>query len=217
VSIPHQGPDQASDHKAAQTGSFCAAHRVRRASLVAVYNEPTSHARPRLAVTLRHITRSPLGRPRRTVPPGYRPLAQRMRARPLRSWQRQSAARRPKESRSAPGRPHGGQPVRPPCSAGHGRVAAGPAAAGVGIAPAGPAKTSARRRMRWRPHVLTGLDALSARRRDLEDRLVLQDRSLRAASAGPAAGPGRKPGRPARIRSGTRPRARVAAGGPSGP
>ena len=39
----------------------------------------------------------------------------------------------------------------------------------------------------WRPHVLSGLDALSARRRDLEDRLGLQDRLLRAVSAGPAA------------------------------
>ena len=39
----------------------------------------------------------------------------------------------------------------------------------------------------WRPHVLTGIDALSAQRRDLEDRLGLQDRLLRAASAGPAA------------------------------
>jgi len=39
----------------------------------------------------------------------------------------------------------------------------------------------------WRPHVLTGIDALSAQRRDLEDRLGLQDRLLRAVSAGPAA------------------------------
>ena len=35
--------------------------------------------------------------------------------------------------------------------------------------------------------MLTGIDALSAQRRDLEDRLGLQDRLLRAASAGPAA------------------------------
>jgi len=39
----------------------------------------------------------------------------------------------------------------------------------------------------WRPHVLSGLDALSAQRRDLEDRLGLQDRLLQAVSAGPAA------------------------------
>jgi hypothetical protein len=39
----------------------------------------------------------------------------------------------------------------------------------------------------WRPHVLTGLDALSAQRRDLDDRLGLQDCLLEAASAGPAA------------------------------
>ncbi len=39
----------------------------------------------------------------------------------------------------------------------------------------------------WRPHVLTGIDALSAQRRDLEDRLGLQDRLLRVVSAGPAA------------------------------
>jgi hypothetical protein len=39
----------------------------------------------------------------------------------------------------------------------------------------------------WRPHVLSGLDALSAQRRKLEDRLGLQDRLLRAVSAGPAA------------------------------
>jgi len=38
----------------------------------------------------------------------------------------------------------------------------------------------------WRPHVLTGIDALSAQRRDLEDRLGLQDLLLRAVSAGPA-------------------------------
>jgi hypothetical protein len=39
----------------------------------------------------------------------------------------------------------------------------------------------------WRPHVLAGIDALSAQRRDLEDRLGLQDLLLRAVSAGPAA------------------------------
>ena len=39
----------------------------------------------------------------------------------------------------------------------------------------------------WRPHVLTGIDALSAQRRDLDDRLGLQDHLLRAVSAGPAA------------------------------
>ena len=39
----------------------------------------------------------------------------------------------------------------------------------------------------WRPHVLTGLDALSAQRRDLEDRLGVQDHLLQAAAAGPAA------------------------------
>ena len=39
----------------------------------------------------------------------------------------------------------------------------------------------------WRPHVLTGIDALSAQRRDLDDRLGLQERLLQAASAGPAA------------------------------
>jgi hypothetical protein len=39
----------------------------------------------------------------------------------------------------------------------------------------------------WRPHVLSGLDALSAQRRDLEDRLALQDCLLQAVSAGPAA------------------------------
>jgi hypothetical protein len=38
----------------------------------------------------------------------------------------------------------------------------------------------------WRPNVLTGIDALSAQRRDLEDRLGLQDRLLQVASAGPA-------------------------------
>ncbi len=39
----------------------------------------------------------------------------------------------------------------------------------------------------WRPHVRTGIDALSAQRRDLQDRLGLQDRLLDAVSAGPAA------------------------------
>lgn len=39
----------------------------------------------------------------------------------------------------------------------------------------------------WRPHVLTGIDALSAQRRDLEDRLGLQDCLLQVVSAGPAA------------------------------
>jgi hypothetical protein len=39
----------------------------------------------------------------------------------------------------------------------------------------------------WRPHVLAGLDALSAQRRDLEDRLGLQDCLLQVVSAGPAA------------------------------
>jgi hypothetical protein len=39
----------------------------------------------------------------------------------------------------------------------------------------------------WRPHVLAGIDALSAQRRDLEDRLGLQDLLLHAVSAGPAA------------------------------
>jgi hypothetical protein len=39
----------------------------------------------------------------------------------------------------------------------------------------------------WRPHVLSGLDALSAQRRKLEDRLGLQDFLLRAVSAGSAA------------------------------
>ncbi len=39
----------------------------------------------------------------------------------------------------------------------------------------------------WRPHVLSGMDALSAQRRDLEDRLGLQNCLLRAVSAGPAA------------------------------
>ena len=36
----------------------------------------------------------------------------------------------------------------------------------------------------WRPNVRTGVDALSAQRRDLQDRLGLQDRLLRAVSAG---------------------------------
>jgi hypothetical protein len=39
----------------------------------------------------------------------------------------------------------------------------------------------------WRPHVLTGVDALSAQRRDLQDRLGLQERLLDAVSAGPVA------------------------------
>jgi hypothetical protein len=39
----------------------------------------------------------------------------------------------------------------------------------------------------WRPHVVAGIDALSAQRRDLDDRLGLQDCLLRAVSAGPAA------------------------------
>src|SRR5260370_1282744 len=39
----------------------------------------------------------------------------------------------------------------------------------------------------WRPHVRTGIDALSAQRRDLQDRLGLRDRLLDAVSAGPAA------------------------------
>jgi hypothetical protein len=39
----------------------------------------------------------------------------------------------------------------------------------------------------WRPHVLTGVDALSAQRRDLQDRLGLQDLLLEAVSEGPAA------------------------------
>ena len=37
----------------------------------------------------------------------------------------------------------------------------------------------------WRPHVLTGIDALSAQRRDLEDRLGLQDCLLDVVSSGP--------------------------------
>jgi hypothetical protein len=39
----------------------------------------------------------------------------------------------------------------------------------------------------WRPRVLSVLDALSAQRRDLEDRLGLRDRLLQAGPAGPAA------------------------------
>jgi hypothetical protein len=39
----------------------------------------------------------------------------------------------------------------------------------------------------WRPHVRTGIDALSARRRDLEDRLGLQDGPLDVVLEGPAA------------------------------
>jgi hypothetical protein len=39
----------------------------------------------------------------------------------------------------------------------------------------------------WRPNVLTGVDALSAQRRGLQDRLGLQDLLLEAASGGPAA------------------------------
>ena len=39
----------------------------------------------------------------------------------------------------------------------------------------------------WRPNVLTGVDALSAQRRDLDDRLGLQDRLLDAVLPGPAA------------------------------
>jgi hypothetical protein len=39
----------------------------------------------------------------------------------------------------------------------------------------------------WRPHVLAGIDALSAQRRDLEDRLGLQDLLLEAVPAGPVA------------------------------
>jgi len=39
----------------------------------------------------------------------------------------------------------------------------------------------------WRPHVLAAVDAMSAQRRDLDDRLGLQDCLLRAVSAGPAA------------------------------
>jgi hypothetical protein len=39
----------------------------------------------------------------------------------------------------------------------------------------------------WRPHVRAGIDALSAQRRDLQDRLGLQERLLEAVSEGPAA------------------------------
>ena len=39
----------------------------------------------------------------------------------------------------------------------------------------------------WRPHVLSVLDALSAQRRDLEDRLGLEGDLLRAVAGGPAA------------------------------
>jgi hypothetical protein len=39
----------------------------------------------------------------------------------------------------------------------------------------------------WRSHVLSGIDALSAQRRDLEDRMGLQVRLLQAVSAGSAA------------------------------
>jgi len=39
----------------------------------------------------------------------------------------------------------------------------------------------------WRPHVLSVLDALSAQRRDLEDRLGLEGELLQAAAGGPAA------------------------------
>jgi hypothetical protein len=39
----------------------------------------------------------------------------------------------------------------------------------------------------WLPHVLSVLDALSAQRRDLEDRLGLEDQVLRVMSRGPAA------------------------------
>jgi hypothetical protein len=38
----------------------------------------------------------------------------------------------------------------------------------------------------WRPHVLTGIDALSAQRRNLEDQMGLQAQLVRAVSAGPA-------------------------------
>jgi hypothetical protein len=37
----------------------------------------------------------------------------------------------------------------------------------------------------WRPHVLTGIDALSAQRRELEDRLGLQPLLVKAVAAGP--------------------------------
>lgn len=39
----------------------------------------------------------------------------------------------------------------------------------------------------WRPHVRSGIDALSAQRRDLQDPLGLQDRLLEAVLPGPAA------------------------------
>jgi len=39
----------------------------------------------------------------------------------------------------------------------------------------------------WRPHERTGIDALSAQRRDLQDQLGLQERLLEAVSEGPAA------------------------------
>lgn len=39
----------------------------------------------------------------------------------------------------------------------------------------------------WRPHVRTGIDALSAQRRDLQDQLGLQECLLDAVSGGPAA------------------------------
>ena len=39
----------------------------------------------------------------------------------------------------------------------------------------------------WRPHVRTGIDALSAQRRDLQDQLGMQERLLEAVSDGPAA------------------------------
>jgi hypothetical protein len=39
----------------------------------------------------------------------------------------------------------------------------------------------------WRPHVLSALDALSAQRRELEDRLGLEDELFRAVADGPAA------------------------------
>ena len=39
----------------------------------------------------------------------------------------------------------------------------------------------------WRPHVLSVLDALSAQRRELEDRMGLEDQLLQVAAEGPAA------------------------------
>jgi hypothetical protein len=39
----------------------------------------------------------------------------------------------------------------------------------------------------WRPHVLSVLDALSAQRREMEDRLGLEDRMLKVVARGPAA------------------------------